>query len=122
MSKVIVVSYTDGDYEPYLELYSYSPAIVETLKENLKKYLLNQGFYFSTVKDWKEWEKDTEWVQENTPVYASTDETTEQEVEITWENIEKNDVIFVTDDYNISVRIWKKEVVEMVESFDFSEE
>lgn len=33
MSKVIVVSNTEEDYDTYLELYSYSPAIVEALKK-----------------------------------------------------------------------------------------
>ena len=53
MSKVIIVSYTDGEYDTYFKLYSYSPAIMEMLKENLKEYLQKQGFYLSTIKDWK---------------------------------------------------------------------
>lgn len=122
MSKVIVVSYTDEDYDTYFKLYSYSPAIIETLKEDLKRYLLSQGFYLSTVKDWEAWNDDSEEREGDTPVYASLDQTKDKEIEITWENIEKNDEIFVTDEYNITLNIWKEEVVEAVESFDFDEE
>lgn len=124
MSKVIVVSYTGEDYDTYLKLYSYSPAIVEMLKEDLKRYLREQGrFYLSTVKDWEAWDDAPEkWEREETPVYASLDQTEGKEAEITWENIEKNDEIYVTDVYNITLRIWKEEVVEAVENFDFDEE
>ena len=121
MSKVIIVSYTDEDYDTYLELYSYSPAIVEVLKEDLKRYLREQGFYLSTVKDWEACCNSEEW-EGDTPVYASLDQTKDKEVEITWENIEKNDEIYVTDDFSITVRIWKKEVTEAIESFDFDKE
>ena len=122
MSKVIIVSYTDEDYETYFKLYSYSPAIVEVLKEDLKRYLREQGFYLSTVEEWKKWSNGAEEWEGDTPVYATIYECLHQEVEITWENIDKNDEIYVTDDYNITVRIWKKEVVEAVENFDFGEE
>lgn len=118
MSKVIVVSYTGEDYDTYFKLYSYSPAIVEILKEDLKRYLREQGFYLSTVKDWEVCDASEYW-EGDTPVYASLDQTKDEEVEITWENIDKNDEIYVTDDYNITLTIWKEEVVEAVESFDF---
>lgn len=121
MSKVIVVSYTGEDYDTYLKLYSYSPAIVEILKEDLKRYLREQGFYLSTVKDWEACDASEDW-EGDTPVYASLDQTKDEEVEITWENIDKNDEIYVTDDYNITLNIWKEEVVEAVENFDFGEE
>ena len=43
MNKVIVVSYTDEDYDSYLEVYAYSPAIIEKLISELKNYL-NEEF------------------------------------------------------------------------------
>lgn len=120
MSKVIVVSCIDEDYETYIKLYSYSPAIIEMLKEDLKGYLREQGFYLSTVEDWRKWANNSEdWEHVDTPVYASDQINA---VEITYENIDKNEVIFVTDEYNITIKIWKKEVVEAVEDFDFGEE
>lgn len=126
MNKVIVVSYTEGDYDDYFELYSYSPAVVEMLKEDLKEYLRGQGFYLSTVEDWKKWAGNAENWEGSTPVYASntyaSSQIPQQEAGITWESIDKNEAIFVTDEYNISVKIWKKEVVEAVENFDFGEE
>ena len=87
MSKVIIVSYTDGEYDTYFKLYSYSPAIVEMLKENLKEYLQKQGFYLSTIKDWKKCLASENW-EGDTPVFVTDDQN--HEVEITWENIDKN--------------------------------
>lgn len=86
MSKVIVVSYSDGEYDTYFKLYSYSPAIVEMLKENLKEYLQKQGFYLSTIKDWKKCVASENW-EGDTPVFVTDDQN--HEVEITWENINK---------------------------------
>ena len=118
MSKVIVVSYSDGDYDTYFKLYSYSPAIVEMLKENLTEYLQKQGFYLSTIKDWKKCVASENW-EWDTPVFVTDDQN--HEVEITWENIDKNDSICITDKYNITVWIWKKDIIEAVENFDFDE-
>lgn len=126
MNKVIIVSYTEGDYDDFFELYSYSPAVVEMLKEDLKEYLRGQGFYLSTVEDWKKWAGNAENWEGDTPVYASNCASSQiipqQEVGITWESVDKNDEIYVTDEYNITLKIWKKEVVEAVENFDFGEE
>jgi hypothetical protein len=92
------------------------------LKEDLKEYLQEEGFYLSTMKDWKNWTDNAGDWEGNTPVYASNNQIMQREVEITWESIDKNEAISVTDEYNISVKIWKKEVVEAVENFDFGEE
>lgn len=43
MNKVIVVSYTDGDFDSYLKVYTYSPAIIEKFISDLKNYL-NEEF------------------------------------------------------------------------------
>ena len=118
MSKVIIVSYSNGDYDTYFKLYSYSPAIVEMLKENLKEYLQKQGFYLSTIKDWKKCADSENW-EGDTPVFVTDDQN--HEVEITWENIVKNDSICITDINNITVWIWKKDIIEAVENFDFDE-
>ena len=124
MGKVIAVAYNDEDYETYFKLYSYTPAIIDVLKEDLKEYLLSQGFHLSTIKEWERWNDDSdneEW-KDSTPVYSSLIECFPREDEITWENIVENDEMYVTDQYNITVRIWKEEVVEVVESFDFDKE
>lgn len=118
MSKVIIVSYSDGDYDTYFKLYSYSPAIVETLKESLKEYLRKQGFYLSTKKDWEKCVNSEDW-EGDTPVFVTDDQN--HEIEITWENIEKNDSICVTDECNMTVWIYKKDIIEAVENFDFDE-
>ena len=88
------------------------------LKENLKEYLQKQGFYLSTIKDWKKCLASENW-EGDTPVFVTDDQN--HEVEITWENISKNDTICVTDECNMTVWIYKKEIIEAVENFDFDE-
>lgn len=127
MDKVIVVSYTEGDYDDYLEIYAYSPVIIAKLISDLKGYLNEEGFYLSSFEEWSKWE-DTDAVDtvDNTPVYCKTGCGTP--VELNWENLETServhDELQITDEYNITMHICVQDIIvpTVVESFDEVEE
>ena len=123
MNKVIVVSYTDEDYDSYLEVYAYSPAIIEKLISESKNYLNEEGFYLSSFEDWKNWnDLDGDWAEDNTPVCCKTG--CGDPAELNWESLESiertHGELMITDEYNITIHICVKDVTvpTFVENFD----